>query len=401
MKKILTFHEVFLWCKRQMYHLVFVSALAALTVLVTWWAIFLYQSVDLTYDTMIDGIRNSTRSYGMFLGHNPEVKPKLGTFAEDQRLEIVHKHSKPSVHSLSLLPYWQGMWLKPKDDVVTQIQEKRKRRHVMVVGESSFLLLLILVSGAMIYRMYWLEKRTTQELHELWSRVSHEIKTPITGVKAFLETLQAQDLSRDEVEPLLKLALKQVERQQQLTENMLVGQKLKRRASGVKLQPIHLNTFIQTYLESHSFPDSISLTPLDPTPSDPTQSGPSRRNITVSADPEALRIIFDNIIENARKYGGPEVKVQIGVEISGRKTAVVFQDNGPGFEPEMAEAIFKAYKRLGDELPGRQHKGTGMGLYICRRLAKQMGGQLNAWSEGKGKGAGFVLTLKHKPLREE
>jgi signal transduction histidine kinase len=379
--------DLLAWCKRQTYHFIFISSLLALTMLVTWWAIFLYQSVNQTYETKLEGAHHGVYSYSLFLSHNAVIKPQAGPYSRDNRLEIVHAHAQPGPIATELLPYWKNWWLKPKEQYLNQLIDKRNRQRLMVIGESSFLLLLILMSGLMIYRMYWLEKRTTQELHELWSRVSHEIKTPITGVKAFLETLQSQPLSRQEMAPLLELALKQVDRQQQLSENMLVGQKLKRRASGIKLKQLPIRAYLQSYIEKHPFHLSGGKLSLS-CPGDEVSSP------IVSADPEALRIIFDNLIENARKYGGDQVSIDICLEQRGKWANISVQDNGPGFEPGMAGNIFKAYKRLGNELPGKEQKGTGMGMYICRRLAKKMKGTLTAQSQGIGKGARFILALK-------
>ena len=75
---------------------------------------------------------------------------------------------------------------------------------------------------------------------------------------------------------------------------------------------------------------------------------------------------------------------------------ICVDDNGPGFSPAMTQNIFQAYKRLNSELPGQQQKGTGMGLYLSRQLAKKMEGRLMAHSEGRGKGAQFKLILKRK-----
>jgi signal transduction histidine kinase len=375
------------WGKRQTFHFVFISSLLALTLLVTWWALFLYQSVEQTYQTKLESIRQSVYSYSLFLSHNPANRPVEGPYKRDFRLEVVHSHTSPGPHARSPAPFWSGLWLKPQQSVLDQLENKYKRRRFMIVGESGFLVLLILVSGLMIYRMYWLEKRTTQELHDLWSRVSHEIKTPITGVKAFLETLQAQPMSREEMEPLLELALKQVERQQQLSENMLIGQKIKRRGAGIKMTRLDLPDFIQSYVDKHPHHLSGRHIRFDRGPEDNQTPVPD-----VSADAEALRIIFDNLVDNAVKYGGADVSIVFKLEQVKRHIQVTVEDNGPGFQPEMAESIFKAYRRVAGELPGKQ-RGTGMGLYICRRLARKMGGQLTAQSEGKGKGARFILSL--------
>ncbi|MCP5046520.1 MAG: HAMP domain-containing histidine kinase [bacterium] len=393
MKLSTAWREFDAWWNRQAYHFVFIFSLFVLTLLVTWWSIFLYQSVIGTYQIKIQSIRQSVTSYSLFLGHSIGPAPGPGVFHRDHRLEIIASPDQPGPDAVELLPRWKGSWLQPRETLVTELNSKLRKKRFMIIGESSLLVLVVLVSGFMIYRMYWLEKRTTQELHELWSRVSHEIKTPITGVKAFLETLQAKHLSPEEMEPLVALALKQVERQQQLTENMLVGQKLKRRGAGINLTDLQPLDFVRQYVEKH--PLTLSGKNLRLEESDPAEFAQP-----VSTDPEALRIIFDNLIENAVKYGGPWVSVSIRLEQWRKGVGIIFEDNGPGFEPGMSEKIFKAYSRLGNELPGDLH-GTGMGLYISRRLARTMEGNLTAESEGKGKGARFILSLRQPRKRRK
>ena len=71
-------------------------------------------------------------------------------------------------------------------------------------------------------------------------------------------------------------------------------------------------------------------------------------------------------------------------------------DNGQGFPPEMAEKLFESYRHLRHELP-QGINGTGMGLYLSRKLARRMGGELRASSPGQGEGATFSLWLKKAP----
>lgn len=377
-------HDLRAWGKRQVFHLVFISSLLALTTLVAWWAVFINRSIEESHYFKIESAIQNVQTFAFFMKHSNAFRPKVGTFAHDRRLEVVTSRDKTNVHAEHLMPAWEGYWLQPGNAWLKDVEERHRRRRIMITGESSLLLVLILVSGFMIYRMYWLEKRTTRELHEFWSRVSHEIKTPITGLKAFLQTLWDQPLSREEMEPLLKLALRQVERQKQLAENMLMGQKLKRRGEGMEITTLNLCDFFQQYLEEYSpFPgdDSIFFT------------CPESGKISALADAEALRIIVDNIVDNAVKYAGPIPELSISVEKQGKKALVVFEDNGPGFEEGTEENIFKAYKRLGTELPKGRH-GTGMGLYISRQLARKMGGDLTAQS--KQTGARFTLSLHIK-----
>lgn len=375
--------------ERQFFHIVFIFSLVALSLLVAWWSFFIYRSVNDDYQNRVIGVQQSVLSYTLFLGHNALELPKVGVYYLDHRLEVVTSVLPPTFGARELLPFWEGYWLQPRVDLLRQWAEKHQRRLLMIVGESCLVVLLILISGFMIYRMYWLERRSTRELHELWSRVSHEIKTPITGVRAFLETLRAGHFNEEEMRPLLDMALQQVERQQQLAENMLVGQKLHRRGLGVQVIDLQIIPFLRVYIERH---------PLSVKPGVLRMGLLVEENsslVEVRVDPEVLRVILDNLIDNAVKYSGrreSELVIELGVELVSSVVRVVVSDNGVGFEGGMSERIFRAYQRLGNELPGNQH-GTGMGLYISRRLARKMGGDLTA-SSSIGKGAEFVLTLR-------
>jgi len=253
----------------------------------------------------------------------------------------------------------------------------------MVVGEGSLLGLLILASSFMLYRLISVERRAARELHEFWTRITHEIKTPITGVKAFLQTLKTRELSGEEIRSFADLALEQVERQQHLAQNVLIGQRLDRGARGLLREPIRLAEFVSRFLDSHAL-----LLARCPVEFDPEEGS----DLVVRADPNSLHVILDNLADNALKYGGVQPRIQIRLEARGKQVLMRFRDQGQGFGPRLAGNMFEAYRRLSDELPEGKH-GTGMGLYISRQLARKMGGELEAASDGTGFGACFTLRL--------
>jgi signal transduction histidine kinase len=253
----------------------------------------------------------------------------------------------------------------------------------MIIGEGALLVLLILVSSFMLYRLIREERRTLDELSEFWGRITHEIKTPITGLRAFLETLKRQDLDGDKLQPLIELALKQVDRQQQLAHNLLIGQRLRRGAPQLDLQSLNLRSFIdQFFRQQTSLLAGVDL----------EVSVPSENDLWITADPDALRAILDNLMDNAIKYSSPSPKLSISVSFDDHRAWVLVRDFGIGFPPHQAEHLFDAYRRLKEELPGHSH-GTGMGLYISRQLARRMNGDLIASSDGPGQGAEFLLSL--------
>ncbi len=114
--------------------------------------------------------------------------------------------------------------------------------------------------------------------------------------------------------------------------------------------------------------------------------------MTVRADVNALKVILDNITDNAIKYCASSPVLQVDCIGYENNAVIVIKDNGPGFRPHFIKTIFEAYKHLDEELPIK-HQGTGLGLYISRQLARKMGGDLEAYSEGEGQGAEFRIIL--------
>jgi signal transduction histidine kinase len=105
-------------------------------------------------------------------------------------------------------------------------------------------------------------------------------------------------------------------------------------------------------------------------------------------DPDAVRVVMENLLDNARKYGGGQVELSESVE--GHRWRLEVRDRGIGFEPSHAERLFEPFEREAGS--GAAH-GSGLGLYIARQLARRMRGELTATSPGKGQGSTFVFEL--------
>jgi two-component system, OmpR family, sensor histidine kinase CiaH len=373
-----------IWLRSHGYHILFSISIISLAALVAWWSVFIKTSIERVHEFHYDSMSNSARFLALSIGHNRTDEPALGVLKQDNRLEIVHSKDTDSKIAVQLAPFWQDYAITPRPEYIAQIEGTFHRQNIMVIGESSVLFFVIIVCILMLYRIIFLERRASRELKEFWSRITHEIKTPITGIKAFLQTLQKQDFTREELEPLVRMALREVERQEMLAENLLVGQRIQKEGLGLKLRPFILAQRVTDFFDEHQIiipPDSLTLE-VD-----------CSANLQVNADPDALWVILENLIDNALKYGGKSPLLKCCIYATDKCGVIEISDTGIGFDPAHADKIFEAYQRLTDELPIGRH-GTGMGLYLSRRLARKMGGNLTATSKGTGKGASFILTLK-------
>lgn len=371
------------WLQEHKYHVLFGASLFSLTILLGWWAVYMLESADRTMDDRQQILRLRIEVFASLLGNDPAQLPRMGVMDEDPDVLVEPCPDQPDPFSVPLSPYHSELCLRSSPEAVENLSRQDRRRHAMVLGESALALILVLVTGLMFYRLLESEKRAAQELQEIWSRVTHELKTPITGIKAMLQTLQNQELSREELEPLLKLAMREVDRQEKLAENLLIGQRLARGYYKLRSRPVDLALFVENYFKQQVIrlrPDQVHVT-VDCAVGE-----------QVSGDPNALRVILDNLVDNALKYGSQDLLLDVSVSLSATTGQVKVQDNGPGFNPKLSRKVFDAYRRLSDELPSSK-QGTGMGLHISRRLALEMGGDLVAYSAGLGQGASFTLTL--------
>jgi signal transduction histidine kinase len=371
--------------KQHGHHVIFIMSIISLALLVTWWTVFINRSIDERRNFHMKNLKLALNLFSMQLGTAADNRLQPGVFPVDDRFEIAKCSPGRDSFAKPLPPRYPGLCLKVRNDVLATIKKDFKQKKMMLIGESGLLFLIILLSSVLFYQFIRLEKRSTREVEEFWGRVTHEIKTPITGIKAFLQSLKNQSLPPEQVLLFVDMALKQVERQEQLAENILAGCGL-RSADGKhkpNIEDLNLNECVKSYFDHHMIrlTDAALSLHLEGT-----------ENAKVRADCHLIRVILDNIVDNALKYCTPGLVLTLKAFTQNKKAIISVSDNGPGFPSEFSEKIFQAYKYPVIELPGDNH-GSGMGLYIARRLAENMGGRLQASSKGNGKGAEFQLHL--------
>jgi signal transduction histidine kinase len=314
---------------------------------------------------------------------NRENSPTPGVLEQDDRFEILRCITSERPLERRLEPHWTDLCIRPRKITLEQIEHKYNRLNVMLIGEAGFFVLIILVSSFFLYRFIQLERRTALEVKQFWERSAHEIKTPITGVKAFLQNLKSHAYNAEELAPYVDLALKQVANQEQLANNIMSGYHLKSKDIFTKLNDIEINGFLTEYFER---------SPLQFTDARIQLKFQTSKNVCVKADPTNLKVILDNIIDNAIKYCTPDLALTVDIKIDKKKAIVTIADNGPGIPPEKVKNVFSAFRYLDEELPVKS-RGAGFGMYISRQLIQHMGGDLQIISEGDGKGSQFLIYV--------
>ncbi|MEM9984788.1 MAG: HAMP domain-containing sensor histidine kinase [Bacteroidota bacterium] len=223
---------------------------------------------------------------------------------------------------------------------------------------------------------------------EFLGEVSHELKTPIFAVQGFIHTLMDGAMEDEKVRMrFLKKAMKNADRLSSLVQDLLIVTQAESGEMELKIRKFNLRELIQEVLDTleHKFTKKsrditceIISNGLD--------------HLMVLADRERIQQVLINLVDNAIKYGDPQGKVTIRMEIEQDKLITSVKDEGPGIEPEHHEKVFRRFYRV-DKSRSREKGGTGLGLAICKHLLKMHGEQIRVEST-PGEGTTFLFSLK-------
>ncbi|MDX9752249.1 MAG: HAMP domain-containing sensor histidine kinase [Flavobacteriales bacterium] len=254
----------------------------------------------------------------------------------------------------------------------------------MVLGEGLVFVVLLLIVLLLTYRAVRRDLEMARAQRNFLLAVSHELRTPIAAIKLQLQTLSRPGLEEGQVQELKQRALDEAGRLAVLTDKVLLATRA-----------------AEDVIELH--PEELDVMALLHAVAERARMGPARDHAVsvtgpaqcmVHADEEALRSIADNLVENAAKYAPPGTPIEISVEAARDGWRLLVADRGPGVPVQERDLIFERFHRGGQE-ETRRAKGTGLGLYIVRRLVQRSGGTV-AVRERPGGGAIFAASF---PLR--
>jgi two-component system OmpR family sensor kinase len=269
-----------------------------------------------------------------------------------------------------------------RDARLEDIAARHERRTVMLVGESTMMALMLSGSLVLLFVLAQRRKQQRADMEKLLQFTSHEFKTPVAGVKGLLQSLALGSIPEAQRAELIELGQHECDRLEHLAETILAYQRAMSREPREGVQPIDMQRFIADLLAHRARTASgagVEQTDIDA--------------VLVLADRDGLRVILENLLDNAHKYGGGSVRLASGVR-DGRWRLDI-SDRGRGFTPESAEKLFDLHNRGSGE--GVTH-GAGLGLAIARQLARRMGGDITARSPGPGQGAVFSVSLALAPV---
>ncbi|MGC2698465.1 MAG: HAMP domain-containing sensor histidine kinase [Candidatus Angelobacter sp.] len=245
----------------------------------------------------------------------------------------------------------------------------------------------LIIAGLVVYTIFLVrEIRKNEQQDSFLNAVTHELKTPITSIRLYLQTLERRTLNENQRRDFYRLMLDDTDRLLGMVEQVLRAGEVRQRRSRRNWQDVNFSAIITDSLELARLRHGLSSEALrySAVPTDP---------ITLMGNPDELRTAVANLIENAVKYSGQHPSIIVEVVTPDLDTVVLrVRDNGVGIPRDELKRIFKRFYRVQSVATGKV-KGTGLGLFIVRSIVRRHGGDAFAESEGEGLGSTFIIRL--------
>ncbi|MDO3641930.1 cell wall metabolism sensor histidine kinase WalK [Mucilaginibacter sp. L3T2-6] len=229
----------------------------------------------------------------------------------------------------------------------------------MIMGEGSVFIFVFFVGAYSMHRSINRERKLQEQKKNFLLSVTHELKSPLASIKILLQTIQKRDLTKEQVLDFIGKSLRDIERLDDMVENMLLASKIDNHSYNFPKDKFNLSVLV----------DSI-VNRLQITKCEGTQQiidAEIEPKIEITGDKFALTSVVTNLIENAIKYSGPCETVDVKLFSRDEKIYLEVADHGIGIADHEKTRIFERFYRVGSE-ETRNTKGTGLGLYIVKEV---------------------------------
>lgn len=269
------------------------------------------------------------------------------------------------------------------------LEEEQQRSAKQYISEGLFFLLALCACIAVIWRALHAERQVVKEQDDFLALVSHQFKTPLASLQLSLETMSLRTLTPEQSRTLIDRMLSDLARMETMVSRILDSVRLSRGRVDLKSEPVPLAQAVMRVVnqfQERAQKERITLTANIP------------EDMQVLADPLAVDVVVRNLVENAiaavAPVGGGTVSLE--AHSDNGEVQLTVRDTGVGFLASDQSRLFEKFSRLHPG-GGSTYYGTGLGLFIVKRLMQQLGGRVAARSAGLGKGAEFILTWPRAP----
>jgi len=251
----------------------------------------------------------------------------------------------------------------------------------------------LLIAGMVVNTIFLVRELRRSEQHDSFiNAVTHELKTPVASIRLHLETLQRRELPETRKREFYQVMLSDADRLTETVEQVLRAGRAGDKRAGREKAEVDFGQLVRDCMEAmrtrhHLQPEVLRY----------QEVANNGHGLRVLGSADDLRTAVSNVLDNAIKYSGEHIDVTVRLEAPDDKKIVLrVQDQGIGISPEDLKRIFRRFHRLAPRALAHV-KGTGLGLFIVKAIAKKHGGDAFALSDGEGHGTTLVMELPQMP----
>jgi len=245
----------------------------------------------------------------------------------------------------------------------------------------------LIIAGLVLNTIFLVrEVRRNEQQDSFLNAVTHELKTPITSIRLYLETLQKRQLDEGQRRNFYRVMLEDTDRLLGTVEQVLKAGEVRDNSARKNWQDVNFSALVHEGVELARLRHALAPEAL-------RFGSDAPADVTLLGNPVELRTAVANLLENAVKYSKPQPEVVVDLTTPDIDTVLLrVKDNGVGIPRADLKRIFKRFYRVSSQATD-QVKGTGLGLFIVRSIVRRHGGEISAESDGEGLGSVFTVRL--------
>lgn len=255
--------------------------------------------------------------------------------------------------------------------------------NVFVFVGGIILIVSIAIAIFLFFRNLTVQIKLTKLYDNFIANVTHELKSPLSSLQLYLETLYNKDINAGKRKEFLEIMMRDSSRLNKLINSILEISRLEQKRIAHNFHIYEAGKVFPELIENSftQFRIPASLVQLE-----------NDAKCKCVIDKDAMQIVFDNLTDNAIKYSTGEFGISAKLSCKMKKIIIEYRDNGIGIEPQNLKKVFQKFQRI-DSKTVPNVKGTGLGLYWVKEIVKFHGGKVIALSEGRDKGTLFRIEL--------
>ncbi|AFD07834.1 sensor histidine kinase [Solitalea canadensis] len=250
----------------------------------------------------------------------------------------------------------------------------------MVIGEFSVFVIILFWGAFSLKRLIQEEIALNRRQKNFLLSVTHELKSPLASIKLYLQTILKRDLDKEKQQGFIRNSLLDIERLDDLVENMLMATKIENNSYSYPKENFDLSEAVQQVVERHQNILQKRIVKSDITP-----------DILIRGDRFTLLLVVSNLLENAVKYSAEGTEINIELFKKNNRVILKVNDQGVGIPDEEKPKIFDKFYRIGQE-DTRKTKGTGLGLFIVKQVLDNHGATIKV-RNNQPVGSEFEVTF--------